>query len=139
MALYPLLLGSFGDVSYLLCYGALLAFFLLGAALAAIGLFISALTESQAASAGLCFAAMLLLYFMADLSGYVSTGAAGSYIALALLVLAVGAVLWLLTKNAVFAAGLSLLGEAGPAALVQTKLRCLRGIVPEVHESAFSI
>ncbi|MEA5040124.1 MAG: ABC transporter permease subunit [Clostridiaceae bacterium] len=113
MALYPLLLGTFGDVSYLLCYGTLLAFFLLGAALAAIGMFISSLTESQVASAGLCFAAMLLLYFMSDLSGYVSQEGAGSYIALALMILAVGVVLWLLTKNSVFSAGLTLLGEGG--------------------------
>ena len=131
MGLYPLLLGSFGNVSYLLCYGALLAFFLLGATLAAIGLFISSLTESQAASAGLCFAAMLLLYFMDDLSGYVSAGAAGSYIALALLVLAIGAVLWFLTKNAVFAAGLSLLGEAGLLLWYKLKSDAFAGLFPK--------
>jgi len=113
MCLYPLMLSAYGDVPLRLAYGTLFAFFLLGATLAAIGMFVSALTENQAASAGLCFAVMLLLYFLSDLAGYVPETATASYLALAVLILAVGIILYLLTKNAVFGAGLTLLGEGG--------------------------
>ena len=40
----------------------------LGAALLAVGMFISSLTESQAVAAGVSFAVLLLNYFLAELS-----------------------------------------------------------------------
>ena len=71
MAFYPLLLSTFGTVSFPTAYGALVGFFLLSAALSAIGLLISSLTENQAVAAGVCFGVMLLLYFMSSLSSFV--------------------------------------------------------------------
>lgn len=62
MGFYPLLLSQYGQVSFATAFGALIGFFLLSAALAAIGLLISALTENQAVAAGLCFVVMMLLY-----------------------------------------------------------------------------
>lgn len=62
MGFYPLLLSQYGQVSFATAFGALTGFFLLSAALAAIGLLISALTENQAVAAGLCFVVMMLLY-----------------------------------------------------------------------------
>ena len=52
MALYPLILLIFGNVNLLSSYSALAGFAFLGAALIAIGLFMSSLTESQLISAG---------------------------------------------------------------------------------------
>ena len=60
IALYPVVLSAFGNIHFPTAYGAMLGFFLLGAALIAIGLFISSITESQAVAAGLCFVVMLL-------------------------------------------------------------------------------
>ena len=62
MGFYPLLLSQYGQASFATAFGALIGFFLLSAALAAIGLLISALTENQAVAAGLCFVVMMLLY-----------------------------------------------------------------------------
>ena len=62
MGFYPLLLSQYGQVSFATAFGALIGFLLLSAALAAIGLLISALTENQAVAAGLCFVVMMLLY-----------------------------------------------------------------------------
>lgn len=62
MGFYPLLLSQYGQVSFATAFGALIGFFLLSAALAAIGLLISTLTENQAVAAGLCFVVMMLLY-----------------------------------------------------------------------------
>jgi ABC-2 type transport system permease protein len=54
MALYPLLLSSFGTISFVTAYGALVGFAFMGAAFIAVGLFISSLTENQAIAAVLC-------------------------------------------------------------------------------------
>ena len=78
MAFYPLLLSTFGTVSFPTAYGALVGFFLLSAALSAIGLLISSITENQAVAAGLCFGVMLLLYFMTSLSSFVPSSAGAS-------------------------------------------------------------
>lgn len=61
MAFYPLLLSTFGTVSFPTAYGALVGFFLLSAALSAIGLLISSLTENQAVAAGVCFGVIFVL------------------------------------------------------------------------------
>ena len=73
MALYPLILSQFGTVSFATAYGALFAFFLLGACLLSVGLFISSVTENQVAAAVITLVAVLLLYFMSGLSDFVST------------------------------------------------------------------
>ena len=64
MCLYPLILSQFGTINYAAAYGALLAFFLFGAMLIALGMFISTLTESQIISAVVCLAVLLIVYFM---------------------------------------------------------------------------
>ena len=99
MALYPLILSQFGTIHYASVYGALLAFFLLGACLLSIGLFISSVTESQVASAVITLVTMLLLYFMNGLASYISTESSASLIALMVLVIVFAVVLQLLAKN----------------------------------------
>ncbi len=99
MALYPLILSQFGAIHYASVYGALLAFYLLGACLLSIGLFISSVSESQVASAVITLVAMLLLYFMNGLASYISTESSASLIALMILVVVFAVILQLLAKN----------------------------------------
>lgn len=99
MSLYPILLSAYGNVSLLTSFNALLGFFLLGAALLSIGVFISSVTESQAVAAGVCFVIMLLNYFLNSLGGYVTTKAIGSYLAFAALLLVGVGIFWYMTKN----------------------------------------
>lgn len=96
MGLYPLILSQFGTVPLQTAYGALTGFFLLGACLLSIGLFVSSVTENQVAAAVITLVVMLVLYFMSGLASYVSTAASASLTALII----VAAVLYLLTKNA---------------------------------------
>ncbi|MBQ6966418.1 MAG: ABC transporter permease, partial [Lachnospiraceae bacterium] len=63
-ALMPLILTSFGKVSYGESYTALLGYFLYGAACLALGLFISSITESQIVAAVLTFIALFVTYIM---------------------------------------------------------------------------
>ncbi len=112
MAFYPLLLSTFGTVSLTTAYGALVGFFLLSAALSAIGLLISSLTENQAVAAGLCFGVMLLLYFMSDLSSFVPSSAGASLCALLVTVLVIAVLVRVFTRSAPAAILTGLVGEA---------------------------
>ena len=99
IAVYPLIFSRFGDVYLLTSYGSILAFFLIGAALIALGVFISSLTDNQGFAAGIGIAVILLNYCSVSLSEYVSSTVFGSVAALCVLVLALGAVIKYLTKN----------------------------------------
>lgn len=105
VAVYPLIFSRFGDVYLLTSYGSMLAFFLMGAALIALGVFISSLTDNQGFAAGIGIAVILLNYFSVSLSEYVSTTAFGSMAALCVMILALGAVIKFLTKNETLAYG----------------------------------
>ena len=113
MGLYPLLLSTFGSVFLPTAYGTLVGFFLLSATLAAIGLFISSLTENQAVAAGLCFGVMLLLFFMADLSDLVPDSTGASLAALLVTVLAAAGLVRLFTRSTPAALVVAIAGEAG--------------------------
>lgn len=99
LCLYPLILSQFGAVSLPTAYGALFAFFLLGAALLSVGLFISSLTDSQVAAAVMTLVAMLILYLMSGLADFVSTEASASLMALIVLALIFAFILYILSKN----------------------------------------
>lgn len=99
ICIYPLIFSQFGDAYLLTSYGSVFAFFVLGAALIAVGVFISSLTENQGFAAGIGIAVILLNYYSVSLSKYVSSTATGSVIALGVIVLALGAVIRYLTKN----------------------------------------
>ena len=112
MGAYPLILSSFGAVSFKSAYSALLAYFLLGACLLSIGIFVSLVTESQVASAVITLVAMLILYFISSLASFVSTTAFASFIALCVLGVVACLVFWVLTRNLPlsFAALVALIG-----------------------------
>lgn len=98
MAMYPLIISQFGTVQFAPAYASLFGFFLLGACLLSIGLFISSVTESQVAAAVITLVTMLLLYFMNGLASYLSTEASASLIALMVLVIIFAVILQLLAK-----------------------------------------
>ena len=99
VCLYPVIFAQFGAVYLPTAYGSLLAFFLVGAALIALGLFISSLTENQGLAAGIGIAAILLNYFSVQLAEYVSATAIGSFIALLVLILGLGLLIRYLTHS----------------------------------------
>lgn len=132
ISLYPLIFAQFGEVYLPTSYGSLFAIFVMGAALVAVGMFISSLTENQGLAAGISIAVILFNYYSVSLSEYVSSTALGSMIALAAIVLALGAVVRCLTRNDLLAAGVCLVlaipvcvaGIADPAAM--------EGLLPDI-------
>ncbi len=113
ICLYPLVFSQFGDVYLLTSYGSILAFFIMGAALIALGVFISSLTDNQGFAAGIGIAVILLNYYSVSLSEYVSSTAGGSAVALCVLIIVMGVVIRHLTKNDRFAYAVSLVLIAG--------------------------
>lgn len=99
ICLYPLIFAQFGEVYLPTAYGSIFAFFIIGAALIAIGVFISSLTENQGFAAGIGVAVILLNYFSVSLSEYVSATIFGSIVTLSVLIIALGALIRHLTKN----------------------------------------
>ena len=108
ISIYPLIFAQFGEVYLATSYGSLFAFFLMDAALIALGVFISSLSENQGFAAGIGVAAIVLNYFSVTLSEYVSATAAGSAMALFLLAAAVGLLIHYLTRNDNLAYGVAL-------------------------------
>lgn len=94
VSVYPLLLSGYGHVDMRSAYASILMFFLLGACLTSIGMFISSVTENQVTSAVVTLVIMLITYFMTSLASYVSTASSSSLIALVL-----AAIVYLFTKN----------------------------------------
>jgi ABC-2 type transport system permease protein len=99
IGVYPLALNLFGDLNMATVYSSLLGFFLLGAALLSIGMFLSSLTENQAVAAGLCLVVTLGNYFIADIASFVPSTAFASLTALMVVALTVGIIFWLITKS----------------------------------------
>lgn len=80
ISIYPLIFAQFGEVYLPTSYGSLVAIFIMGAALVAVGVFISSLTDNQGLAAGVGIAVILFNYCSVSLSEYVSSTALGSAI-----------------------------------------------------------
>ena len=105
---YPLIFSQYGEVYLLTSYGSLLAFFLMGGALLAAGMFISSLTENQGLAAGIGIGTILLNYFSVSLAEYVSATAIGSAVVLFLLAGLIGWLICSLTRNDTLGCGIGL-------------------------------
>ncbi len=105
IALYPLILSAFGSVNFGAAYACLLAFFLLGAALIALCLFLSSLAETQVMAAILGFGASFLIYILRTISTMLPATPSVSLLCFAVLGLLLGLIAWHLTKNMVATVG----------------------------------
>ena len=135
MACYPLVLTLFGNPYLPTAYSSLFAFFMLGATLLSIGLFISSVTESQIASAVICLVTMLILYFMSDLASFVSTDATASLIALGILAVICAVIFYLFTKNWVVSFLIGGLGLGGLLVWFNVDAAAFSGLFPNVMKS----
>ena len=102
IAVYPLVFSKFGEVYLPTSYGSVFAFFLVGAALVAFGIFISSLTENQGLAAGISIALILFNYFSVQLAEYVSSSPVGSAAAIIVLIAALGLIINHLTGDEKF-------------------------------------
>ena len=135
VAFYPLIFAKFGDVYLLTSYGSLIAFFIMGAALIAIGMFISSLTENLGMAAGICVAVVLFNYYSVSLADYISSSVIGSIIALVVLILIIGLIIKILTKNDAVAAGVGAVLLIAVAVIYFAKKSVFEGLLPNIMKT----
>lgn len=132
ISLYPLLFSQFGDVYLPTSYGSLFAFFMMGAALLAVGMFLSSLTDNQGFAAGIGIAAILLNYYSVSLAEYTSSTAMGSLIALYVIALLLGVVIRGLTRNENLAYGVTLVLIAALSVAYFVNSSAFEGLLPDI-------
>ena len=132
VSLYPLLFSQFGEVYLPTSYGALFAFFMMGAALLAVGMFLSSLTDNQGFAAGIGIAAILLNYYSVSLAEYTSSTAMGSLIALYVIALLLGVVIHNLTRNENLAYGVTLVLIAALSVAYFVNSSAFEGLLPDI-------
>ena len=132
ISLYPLLFSQFGDVYLPTSYGSLFAFFMMGAALLAVGMFLSSLTDNQGFAAGIGIAAILLNYYSVSLAEYTSSTAMGSLIALYVIALLLGVVIRGLTRNENLAYGVAFALIAALSVAYFVNSSAFEGLLPDI-------
>ena len=132
VSLYPLLFSQFGEVYLPTSYGSLFAFFMMGAALLAVGMFLSSLTDNQGFAAGIGIAAILLNYYSVSLAEYTSSTAMGSLIALYVIALLLGVVIRGLTRNENLAYGVAFVLIAALSVAYFVNSSAFEGLLPDI-------
>lgn len=134
LALYPLLLSSFGTISFVTAYGALVGFAFMGAAFIAVGLFISSLTENQAIAAVLSFLVLLVNYFLTATTEFVSESSTASFVAVTIIIVAIALILRFMTKNTFAAVTTFLILEIALVAVLTFASDALSGLLTTAME-----
>ncbi len=132
VAVYPLLFAQYGDVYLLTSYGSIGAFFIMGAALIAVGTFLSSLTENQGFAAGIAIAVFLLNYYSVSLAEHISATAFGSAAALCVLSCLLGLLVRYLTKNEHLAYGTAIVLIAAVGITYFVNSAVFEGLLPDI-------
>ena len=132
ISFYPLIFAQFGEVYLPTAYGSILAFFLLGAALMALGVFLSSLTDNQGFAAGISVAVILFNYYSVSLAEYTSSTAFGSLSALVVLAVLLGLLVRCLTRNATAAYGTALVLIAALTVAYFVNQSWFEGLLPAI-------
>lgn len=134
-SVYPLILAEYGRMVLSTAFSAMIAFFMLGAALTAVGLFFSSLSSNQFVSAALCFGVLLLSYFANDLKTLLSTSVVTALYFFSAAALALGALARYMTRSWVIAAIVFAVLEVILAAIYLAAPGALDGSVAAVLNS----
>ena len=134
MCAYPLIMSKFGDVSFASAYTAILGFFLLGCANLAIGVFMSALTESQVVAAVLTFVLLFAFYMMSGISSFFSQTSVSTCVAFGLLIVAAAIIIYIMIKNVFISVITGIVGEATLAVIYFVKPSVFEGGIQKILE-----
>jgi len=135
ISLYPLIFSQYGEVYLLTSYGSLIAFFIMGAALMAMGVFISSLTENQGFAAGIGIAAVLFNYFSVQLAEYVSSTAFGTVVVIFIFAALLAWVVHRLTKNETLSYGVGLGIMAITVVTFYIDSTVFEGLLPDIMKT----
>ncbi|MBQ9544755.1 MAG: ABC transporter [Clostridia bacterium] len=105
-ALVPLAMSLYGNVNFILSLSSLFGFYLLGAALIAVGIFISSLTDNQLVAAYTSFFVLFAVYFLGNVSKMIPSDPAVCAVIFAVLAALICLVFYNLTKSRALGIGL---------------------------------
>ena len=134
MCTYPLIMSRFGTVEFASVYTAVLGFFLLGCANIAIGVFMSALTESQVIAAVLTFVFLFAFYMMNGISSFFSETAMSTCVTFGILIIALSLMIYSMIKNAVISGAVCVIGEVALVIIYVVKSSVFEGGIQKVLE-----
>ena len=132
MCFYPLIMSKFGTVAYASAYTGILGFFLLGCANLAIGVFMSALTESQVIAAVLTFVFLFSFYMMNGISSFFSQTSMSTAVAFGLLIVAIAIIIYTMIKNVLISAVIGVVGEIALVIVYVVKSSIFQGGIQKV-------
>ena len=132
VSVYPSIFARYGEVYLPTSYGSIAAFFIMGAALIAVGLFISSLTENQGFAAGIAIPVILLNYYSVSLAEHVSATAFGSAAALCVFCALLGLVIRILTKDKKMAYAVAVVLAAAVWAAYILNSEAFEGLLPNI-------
>lgn len=99
ISIYPYIFSKYGEVYLPGAYGSIFAFFIMGTALIAIGMFISSITDNQGFAAGIAIVLFLFNYYSVTLAEQVSSTSFGAAAAFCVIAVLAGIAVQVLTKN----------------------------------------
>ena len=134
MCVYPIIMSKFGEVSFASAYTAILGFFLLGCANLAIGVFMSALTESQVVAAVLTFVLLFAFYMMSGISSFFSQTSVSTCVAFGLLIVAAAIIIYIMIKNIFISVITGIVGEVTLAVVYFVKPSVFEGGIQKILE-----
>lgn len=103
IAIIPIILSFFGNLSLAVSFGTIFAYFLFGAALIAVGMFISSLTENIAISAVITLLVVLVNWIISSIAELVAVSSNVTLIAVTVMTLILAALIWYMSKNGIAA------------------------------------
>lgn len=131
---YPFILSKYGTVSFKLAYTGILGFVLVGAAYLAIGLFLSALFESQAIAAVVTFVILLITFIMQGIVGLLPTSNKAAWLIFSVIALLIAVVIYFMINNVTVAISLGVVLEAACAIIYFAKPSLYDGLVVKVFD-----
>lgn len=124
-ALYPLLMKALGAANFTASYSGLLAYFFLGAALIAVCMYLSTLTENQIVAALSGFAVLLVCYLMPAIQTLFTAGSSLALVVFAIILGAASLIIGLRSRSLVLGGGVFAVGCIALAVLFSVRSAAL--------------
>lgn len=130
--LYPLLMKALGAANFAASYSGLLAYFFLGAALIAVCMYLSTLTENQIVAALSGFGVLLVCYLMPAIQTLFTAGSSLALVVFAIILGAASLIIGLRSRSLVLGGGVFAVGCIALAVLFSVRSAALTAVFSAV-------
>jgi len=131
---FPLILSLYGTVPLASGYSSIFGFALLGGAYLAIGLFISALTDSQVVAAVITYVVFIMTLFMKGIAGVIPADNKTAIFVFACVIILICLVLYLMMRNLTISIATGIIGIGAIVLIYQLKPTMFDGSLVKVMD-----